>query len=72
MVLQYYSKFFLNVSSSFIFPAPPGVSPFPSELFGQLWPAVCISKVVTLTSCLIPGPLKLIDGQSKQWSGMAG
>lgn len=41
------------------------LSPFPSEVFGQLWLAVCITGVVTLTSCLIPGPLSLIDGQSK-------
>lgn len=38
---------------------------FPSEIFGQLWLNVCIAEVVTLTSCLIPGPLSLIDGQSK-------
>lgn len=51
------------------------LSPFPSEVFGQLWLAVCIAEVVTLTSCLIPGPLGLIDGQSKHcgllWSGCA-
>lgn len=41
------------------------VSVLPSEVFGQLWPTVCITEVVTLTSCLIPGPLSLIDGQSK-------
>lgn len=41
------------------------LSLIPSEVFGQLWLAVCITEVVTLTSCLIPGPLSLIDGQSK-------
>lgn len=41
------------------------LSSFPSEVFGQLWLAMCITEVVTLTSCLIPGPLSLIDGQSK-------
>lgn len=39
--------------------------PFPSEVFGQLWQTVCITEVATLTSCLIPGLLSLIDGQSK-------
>lgn len=51
------------------------LSPFPSEVFGQLWRAVCITEVVTLTSCLIPGSFSLIDGQSKhcglQRSGFA-
>lgn len=42
-----------------------GVSLFSSEVFRQLWLSVCITEVVTLTSCLIPGPLSLIDGQSK-------
>lgn len=39
----------------------------PSEVFGQLWLSLCIIEVVTPTSCLIPGPLSLIDGQSKHW-----
>lgn len=51
------------------------LSPFPSEVFGQLWLVVCITEVATLTSCLIPGPLSLIDGQSKhcglEWSDCA-
>lgn len=42
------------------------LSSFPSEIFGQLWLSVCITEVVTLTSCIIPGPLGLIDGQSKR------
>lgn len=48
-----------------VYAAPLSLAPFPSEVFGQLWLAVCIAEVVTLTSCLIPGPLSLIDGQSK-------
>lgn len=39
--------------------ALPSLSSFPSEIFGQLWLNVCITEVVTLTSCLIPGPSQL-------------
>lgn len=39
--------------------ALPSLSSFPSEIFGQLWLNVCITEVVTLTSCLIPGPSRL-------------
>lgn len=40
-------------------------SPLCSTVFGQLCLVVCITEVVTLTSCLIPGSFGVIDGQSK-------
>ena len=36
-----------------------------SQVFGQLWLAMCITAAVTLTSCLIPGTLSLLYSQSK-------